>query len=145
MTVHLLKLCVGVDDLDDLRDWHVRRRKSAEKANQPFFLYHTTRSTPRRADEVLDGGSLYWVIKGQIQARQPIAALEPTVRADGEPACKIVLEPKLIEVHWRPHRAFQGWRYLEDKDAPRDLKAGERKGDALPPEMARELRELGLL
>ena len=147
--MHLLKLCVGVDDLDDLRDWHARRRKAAEKPHgkpgQPFFLYHTTRSTPRRAEEVLDGGSLYWIIKGHIQARQPIAALEPTVREDGQPACKIVLEPKLVEVRWRPHRAFQGWRYLEDKDTPPDLKAGERRGDALPAEMARELKELGLL
>lgn len=145
MTVHLLKLCVGVEDLDDLRDWHARRRKAAESAGRPFFLYHTTRSTPRRATEVLDGGSLYWVIKGQIQARQPIAALEPTVREDGEPACNIVLEPTLVEVRWRPHRAFQGWRYLEDKDAPPDLTSHEKKGEQLPPEMLRELRELGLL
>lgn len=145
MTVHLLKLCVGVDDLDDLRDWHERRRRAAERAGEPFLLRHVTRSTPRRADEVLDGGSLYWVIKGHIQARQPVVALEPTVRSDGNPACAIVMAPELIEVEWRPHRAFQGWRYLETRDAPKDVRAGKRKGDPLPADMARELRELGLI
>jgi len=145
MTVHLLKLCVGVDDLDDLRAWHEKRRKAAEKAGVPFTLRHVTRSTPRRADEVLDGGSLYWVIKGLIQARQPIVDLEATVREDGEPACAIVMAPELIETERRPHRAFQGWRYLEADSAPADLKASRRSGDALPVEMERELRELGLL
>ncbi|MEQ8664586.1 MAG: DUF1489 domain-containing protein [Rhodospirillales bacterium] len=145
MTVHLIKLCVGVDDLDDLRAWHERRRKAAERKGEPFLLRHVTRSTPRRADEVLDGGSLYWVIKGQVQARQPIVALEPTQREDGKPACAIVMAPELVETEWRAHRAFQGWRYLDPRDAPRDLGRRRRRGDSLPADMARELRELGLL
>ncbi len=145
MTVHLLKLCVGVDDLDDLRDWHQRRQRVAEKTGEPFTLRHVTRSTPRRAAEVLDGGSLYWVIRGVIQARQPVLDLEATVRSDGQPACAIVMAPELVETEWRPHRAFQGWRYLETRDAPRDIKSGRRRGDKLPAEMERELRELGLL
>ena len=108
-------------------------------------LIHVTRNTPRRADEVLDGGSIYWVIKGVMVARQPIAELRPMQRADGKPACGIVMAPGLVRVEPTRLRIFQGWRYLEAKDAPKDIPISEDTGEAMPPELAAELRELGLL
>ena len=106
------------------------------------MLQHVTRMTPKREDEVLDGGSLYWVIKGQIAARQKLLALKP-VQKEGKPHCALVYEPKLIPVMRRHHRPFQGWRYFDPKDAPpdvRDIKAGN-----LPEKLKLELAELGLL
>lgn len=145
MTVHLIKLCVGIEHIDDLRDWHRQRQQVAEQCGEPFLPRHLTRNTPRRAAEILDGGSLYWIIKGFIQARQPVVALEPVVRADGQKACAIVMLPELVEVTQRPHRAFQGWRYLETMDVPADLTRPASRGDRLPDEMTQALRELGLL
>ncbi|MEG6509770.1 DUF1489 domain-containing protein [Methyloligella sp. 2.7D] len=143
MTVHLLKLCVGVDTLSDLRDWQKGRLALRRKEGRPQEICHITRQTPKRRDAVLDGGSLYWVIKGVIQARQPILDLRPETREDGKAACAIVLSPELIPVRPRPRRAFQGWRYLDSADAPPDAR-GPADSD-LPLEMAGELRELGLI
>ena len=108
-------------------------------------LTHTTRNRPRRADEVLAGGSLYWVIKGVIRARQPIIGLDDVSEQMGRKACQIVLGPELVRVRTRPCRAFQGWRYLEAAKAPDDLPAGSDDGEDLPPTMQKELRALGLL
>ena len=100
--------------------------------------------TPRRADELLDGGSIYWIIKGYVQARQRLLAIEPIVDKQGRPDNLLILHPKLIRTAPRAHRPFQGWRYLAAKDAPADLDSLG-KAAAMPPEMAAELRELGLL
>ena len=108
-------------------------------------LTHTTRNRPRRADEVLAGGSLYWVIKGVIRARQPIIGLDDVSEQMGRKACQIVLGPELVRVRTRPCRAFQGWRYLEAAKAPDDLPTGSDDGEDLPPTMQKELRALGLL
>jgi hypothetical protein len=138
MTVHILKLAVGVDDLAGLRASQRRRRKELG------FSCFYTRNMPRREDEVLDGGSIFWVIKGFIQARQRIRGFVPIVNRRGRPAVLVKLEAKVVPVEWQPRRAFQGWRYLAPDDAPSDEPKRPR-GAAMPPAMARELRELGLL
>lgn len=143
MALHLIKLCVGVDSLEELADWQERRLADLKKKRKPLELVHVTRQTPKRADELLDGGSLYWVIKGQIAARQTLIALRPMTK-NGVPHCGIVYEPKLIATARRFHRPFQGWRYLDAKDAPpdaRELKGGK----GLPEKLKAELSELGLL
>lgn len=143
MTLHLIKLCVGADSLEDLAQWQARRLAELKKKKKPLELVHVTRQTPKRADELLDGGSLYWVIKGQIAVRQRLIALRPVTK-NGVPHCGIVYEPKLIATARRFHRPFQGWRYLNPADAPtdaRDLKGGK----GLPEALKAELAELGLL
>ncbi len=145
MTVHLVKLCVGVDDVADLARWQKKRRaeRRAKKLKRP--LIHRTRSTPKRAEELLDGGSLYWVIKGVILVRQRLIAIEPGRRDDGSPCCELALHSELVRTLPRPMRAFQGWRYLEAKGAPADLGAGGAGLAAMPPKLIEELRALGLL
>jgi len=141
VALHLIKLCVGVDHVEQLAA-HQRQRLAAGQR-----LYHRTRHMPRRAAEILDGGSLYWVIRGVVRVRQRILALEPAVNADGRTCCDIVLDGEFVRVLGGPHRPFQGWRYLADEKAPPD-QVGHGGGDggaAPPPEMAAELRELGLL
>ena len=152
MTVHLLKLSVGTESLESLERWQERVLKERLRRGAPEVIAHVTRAYPKRAAEVLDGGSIYWVIKRMIVARQKIVGLEqvttPGVNGDEseKPRCAIVLAPGLIPVRPVPKRPFQGWRHLEEKDAPADLVAGAvGESDELPPEMAAELRELGLL
>lgn len=139
MTVHLKKLSVGSVSLDSLKAWQSR----LVKAGQPIM--HPTRNWPRRGDELLDGGCIYWIIKGQMMARQPVTDLVEITREDGRPACGIVLAPQLIPVMARKHRIFQGWRYLEPADAPPDLPQSADSGQAMPAKMAAELKDLGLL
>jgi hypothetical protein len=137
MTLNLLKLCVGVAEVDELVDWQ-RRRLKAERR-----LYHTTRMIPRRREELLDGGSLYWVIKGQVQCRQRLTDIVPFTDDEGIGRCRLMLDPEIVLTRSQPRRAFQGWRYLVPADAPADLATGDVA--ALPPEMRAELAELGLL
>ncbi len=143
MTIHLIKLCVGVDSVSHLERLQARRLKEARKQGTPEVLRHVTRNTPRRDSALLDGGSLYWVIRGFVRARQPLRALQPTMNARGQPACALILDPALIRVAARPWRAFQGWRYLEANDAPSDAVADSEGG--IPEDMAEELRRLGLI
>lgn len=146
MTVHLLKLCVGIDTVAELEDWVAERARASKKRNGKVRLEHVTRTMPKRRDEILEGGSLYWVIKGFVQVRQPIVGLEPKRGKDGIERCAIRFAPKLVWVMPQPHRAFQGWRYLETKDAPVDLGGRGAKGrEDLPPELLLELRSLGIL
>ena len=144
MTLHLIKLCVGAESIEDLRQWQTRRVKEQKKRGvKKPELVHVTRMTPKRKDEILDGGSLYWVIKGQIAVRQKIVDLR-AVTKNGKPHCGIVYEPTLVPVARRHCRAFQGWRYFDPADAPPDING--RKGAAkLPETLQRELVELGLL
>ncbi|WP_321446805.1 DUF1489 domain-containing protein [uncultured Cohaesibacter sp.] len=144
MTVHIVKLCVGVDSVDDLERWIEHRRYLQSLAGEPEEHIHTTRMSPKRRDEILDGGSLYWVIKGMILARQPIIDLRQIVGEDGISRCQIVMEPTLIRTESQPKRAFQGWRYLKDTEAPRDIDP-LREDDDLPADFRRELADLGLL
>ena len=106
---------------------------------------HTTRMVPKRTEEILDGGSIYWVIKGEVLCRERILDIRPFVDKDGIGRCRLVLDPKCVPVRPRPYRAFQGWRYLDPKDAPPDLDRLGRGTANLPEPLRRELRELGLL
>jgi len=144
MTVNLIKLAVGIDSFSHLQQRQAARLSEAAGSSEPR-LRHLTRSTPRRADEILDGGSIYWVIKRSIRARQRIVDIDKTVNHKGLPRCALILDPELVPVRARPCRPFQGWRYLEQKDAPVDALGFQDDADALPAEMAEELRELGLL
>ena len=143
MPLHLIKLCVGADSVADLEEWvgeRVRERKAKREAPRSL---HVTRMTPTRAAEIVDGGSLYWVIKGQLAARQQVLEIEPFVDTDGIGRCRLWLAPQVVKVAPRPFRAFQGWRYLQDKDAPYDL--GASGAAEMPEELRRTLGELGLL
>lgn len=143
MTVHLIKLCVGADSLGELATWQEQRLAAMKRARQAPELMHVTRQMPKRAEEVLDGGSIYWVIKGLIVARQALLELRPVLR-DGVPHCGLVLDSTLVTVQMRPRRAFQGWRYFEPADAPPDV--GVWNGEhAMPDTLQRELMALGLL
>jgi hypothetical protein len=145
MPLHLIKLCVGCDSVRDLEDWIKEKLKQKRKNGEKPERIHTTRMVPKRADELVDGGSLYWVIRGEIMCRERILAVRPFVDKEGVGRCALVLDPKVVLVAPRPYRAFQGWRYLAAKDAPGDL-GKVAKGAALMPEkMRRELRELGLM
>lgn len=145
MALHLIKLCVGADSIEDLRDWVSRRSLIAIAAGLEPHSSHTTRMVPKRVDELLAGGSLYWVIKGQVQARQQLIDIETFTDADGIGRCNLVLGPEVVETEYQPRRAFQGWRYLTADDAPRDLSALGADVAELPMELRRELAELGLL
>ena len=146
MTLNLIKLCVGIEDIDHLVHVQRARLNAARSNGEPEVLRHITRNTPRRAAEVLDGGSLYWVIRRVIAVRQPIIGLEGIEREDGRPACAIILANQYIRTVPRRSRAFQGWRYFSSEDAPADLSQQQALiTSSLPPEMAAELKELGLL
>lgn len=145
MTLHLVKLCVGIDALPDLRSWQQRRLQELVQAGQVAELCHKTRQTPRRRDELLKDGSLYWVIKGVICARQRIIDLKEMVREDGQPACGIVLDPEIVETVPKPRRPFQGWRYLKAAQAPADRGPYNDDDAGIPPGMREELRSLGLI
>jgi hypothetical protein len=145
MTVHLLKLCVGCDTVSELAEWQVERLAQLRKARKTPELRHRTLQTPRRRQEVLDGGSLYWVVKGFILVRQRIVDLRSDVKDDGTACCGIVLDPVLVATRPHPRRAFQGWRYLEAADAPPDVKGFADAPDDIPRGMREELRELRLI
>ena len=138
MTLHLIKLCVGVNDIEELVRW-VRDAKAGRDE-----LCHVTRMFPRRKDEILPNGSIYWVIRGMILCRQPIADLVPVRGKDGIERCRIEFKPKIVAVRPAPRRAFQGWRYLDAEDAPPDLAKGALAGK-IPAKMRKELAALGLL
>jgi hypothetical protein len=146
MTLHLVKLCVGAASIDDLAAWQKERLAERRKAGEKPRLFHTTFQTPKRQAELLDGGSLYWVIKGVIQVRQRLLGFEDGHKEDGSPCCLLLYDRELVPVRPVPRRAFQGWRYLQASDAPPDLAAGAGSGLAeLPAKMRRELAELGLI
>lgn len=146
MALHLIKLSVGTDSVQDLEDWIQKKLKERKKRGEkkPERI-HTTRMVPKRADELLDGGSIYWVIKGEILCRERILEVRPIVDKEGVSRCQLVLDPKCVLVQPRPYRAFQGWRYLPAKDAPPDLDRAAPGARNMPETMRRELRELGLL
>jgi hypothetical protein len=137
--LNILKLCVGATSVEDLIEWHNAHRHVWRTGTTE----HITRMTPKRDAEVLEG-SLYWVIKGVILARQKILTLEARTGADGINRCALVLDAKVIRTEAAPRRAFQGWRYLEPNDTPRDLTQTRAKEDALPPDLARALADIGL-
>lgn len=136
MTVHLKKLSVGSASVDSLRALQAQRLANVGR------LVHITRNRPRRVEELLNGGSIYWIIKGVMSARQAIIDFVEAERADGRLACGIVLSPEIVTVAPTRMRIFQGWRYLEVADAPIDI--GTENDENMPSEFFAELRELGI-
>ncbi len=150
MALHLIKMCVGVASIAELEGWINETRAFMTRLKRTYEQVHTTRNFPKRAPEILnsipsENGSLYWVIKGQLAARQRILDIRPVVDSAGISRCNLVLQHHVVPVDPRPYRPFQGWRYLEGTDAPRDM-ADMGKGAAeLPEDMRNELAKLGLL
>ncbi|MFN4225595.1 MAG: DUF1489 family protein [Hyphomonas sp.] len=137
MTIHLVKLCVGADDIDDLASWQKRQMKKL-----PCPVHHT-RMMPKRAEELLQGGSIYWVIKRAIRVRQRIVDIRTVKDEDGKELCELVFDPELIRTYAHPKRPFQGWRYLTPGEAPRDLKTGEGAVD-IPANLDAALKDAGV-
>ncbi len=139
--LHLVKLSVGTESVESLEHW----QSSARAQGADGLPRHVTRMWPRREAEVLDGGSIYWVIKGMILCRQRIRRLDEVTREDGIRRCAIVLDPALVRVAATPKRPFQGWRYLDPAQAPADLSQTRQSEDALPPALSAALAEIGIL
>lgn len=138
--VNILKLCVGADSVEDLTQWQESHAHIWPKGR----AIHVTRMWPKRESEVLAGGSLYWVIKGVILARQRIVSLEKVEGADGILRCALVLDAEVIRTEPATRRPFQGWRYLDPAESPRDLPKGREREEALPHALAQALADIGL-
>lgn len=145
MPLHLLKLCVGAESIADLQGWIDERVALARRFGQPEERMHTTRMMPKRREEIIAGGSLYWVIKGQMAARQRLIDIRPFIDDEGIGRCDLVLAPQLVPVRMRPCRPFQGWRYLLEKDAPLDANLTGQSGADMPEALLRELSDMGLM
>jgi hypothetical protein len=139
--LHLIKLSVGSEDLEDHAAWYADGRADGPDGRPR----HVTRMWPKRAEEVLAGGSIYWVIKGMVLGRQSILGLERLTGADGIERCAIVLAREVVRVAPSPRQPFQGWRYLDPADAPPDLRAARAGDDDLPPALSAALAEIGVL
>ena len=141
MTLNLIKLAVGIEDLDHLE------RRQRQTCNAAGNYRHRTRMTPKREAELLDGGAMYWVIRGLILVRQPILSLGQGKDEHGKPLCVIELAPRQILVCPRAQRPFQGWRYLKPDAAPADLAGGGKSfiDPKMPQKLRLELARLGLL
>jgi hypothetical protein len=139
MTIHLIKLSVGVTDVAHLQSIQSRRLEATGQ------VFHRTRMWPKRQADLLDGGSIYWVIRGSVLARQRVLGLHDDIDEDGQRRCRLELDRKLVETCRQPQRAFQGWRYLDPAAAPADLADTAGQGDELPPHLVEELKRLGLL
>ena len=144
MPLNLVKLCIGAESLEGQQSWTKERVAQMRAAGGEVQLFHTTRMVPKAMDELLDGGSLYWVIKGQIQARQKILRLDEVIGEDGIRRCAIVLDPEMHRTETAPKRPFQGWRYLKPGDAPRDLSHARTTDTPLPLELTQALAEIGV-
>ncbi|MEO9649347.1 MAG: DUF1489 domain-containing protein [Roseobacter sp.] len=140
-TVHLIKLSVGTEQVDDLIAWQDTKRAHT----QDGLPRHVTRMWPKREAEIINGGSIYWVIKGVIQCRQKVLRLDEQIGQDGIRRCAIVLDPEIVRTQSSQKRPFQGWRYLQTSDAPPDLPKGRATEEPLPVELNRALAEIGVL
>lgn len=138
--LNLLKLSVGSESVESMVDWQTRRSNQRKDGK----YYHVTRMWPKREAELLDGGSIYWVVKGVILARQRILGLDEIIGQDGIRRCGIVLSPDLRRTEAAPKRPFQGWRYLKSEDAPADLGQARASEPELPPTLVAALAEIGV-
>jgi hypothetical protein len=144
--MHLIKLCVGIETAAELIHWQAHRLEALRRAGERLELMHRTRQMPKRRQEVLAGGSLYWVIKGQVQLRQRIIDLREATDAEGRSLCAIIFDPQLVPTRPQPRHPFQGWRYLSPDDAPPDLPPAQAAAIAeMPATMRAELAALALL
>ena len=139
--VNLIKLSVGTESVADLAAWQQTRMAQTSDG----LPRHVTRMWPKREEELLNGGALYWVFKGVILARQRVVRLDEVVREDGIRRCGLVLDREVVRTHAAPRRPFQGWRYLKPEDAPRDLPKGRQGESELPRELETALAEIGIL
>jgi len=139
--LHLQKLSVGTQSVEGLEEWH----KDPRSHGPDGLPRHVTRMWPKREAALLEGGSIFWVIQGLIQCRQRILRLDEVIGSDGIRRCAIVLEPGLVRTTTAPKRPFQGWRYLADSDAPKDLPANRQSEDALPADLSAALADIGVL
>jgi hypothetical protein len=139
-TINLVKLSVGIDSVEHLQTYRERIRREGG----PEHPRHITRMWPRREKELLNGGSIYWVIKGVIQCRQRVIRLDEVIGEDGIRRCAIVMDPEIIRTQAAVRRPFQGWRYLEPSDSPADLGKGAVAGDDLPVELMSALADIGV-
>ncbi|MBV1864381.1 MAG: DUF1489 domain-containing protein [Rhodobacteraceae bacterium] len=143
--INIVKLCVGIDSVEHLQDWRAQKAAEALVRKAPYVSSHTTRMWPKREAELLNGGSLYWVIKGVIQIRQKILRFDEVIGGDGIRRCKIVMDSQLIRTHGAIRRPFQGWRYLKADESPPDLPQGRKPAEVLPLAMQQDLANLGVL
>ena len=142
MALHIVKLAVGIKDIDHLK------QKQKARIDRDGVVVHTTRNTPLRTMEILDGGSIFWVIKKIIRVRQQIISIEKGVDSEGRRLCNFILDKCLVKTELKEFKAFQGWRYLNDQEIPRDLNNIDNIGgvnDELPLDLQLELKTLGLL
>ncbi|MEL6800630.1 MAG: DUF1489 domain-containing protein [Pseudomonadota bacterium] len=139
-SINLIKLCVGAEKVDDLLNW----QKSPRAKGPDGLPRHVTRMWPKKSDALLNGGSIYWVFKGVVLARQHILRLDEVMGPDGITRCGIVLDPKVYRTEAVPKRPFQGWRYLRVTDAPRDLPEGRAQDESVPPRLLAALAEIGV-
>lgn len=137
MTIHMVKLCVGVEDFDDMVGWQTRQMRTLPNP------IHRTRAYPKRAEEMLRGGSIYWVVRRAIRFRQRIIDIRKADDEDGRALCELHFDPELIQTYAQPKRPFQGWRYLKPDDAPRDLKSGTHSVD-IPADLDEALKAAGV-
>ena len=144
MTVHLLKMCIGIEDVEHLKQSQSAKMAQSQAAGRNNRLWHRTRHMPKRDAEVLGGGSIYWIIKSFIRVRQRIIGLEAVIGGDGIPRCDLIFDPELIRTESQPRRPHQGWRYLAPASAPKDLDLTNQDED-VPEELVIELGEIGLI
>ena len=137
MTMHMVKLCVGAESMDDMIAWQARQMRTL-----PYPVHHT-RAYPKQAEALLNGGSIYWVVRRAIRFRQRIIDICKVEGEDGRAMCQLHFDPDLIQTYAQPKRPFQGWRYLKPNDAPRDLRSGERACD-IPPDLDTALKAAGV-
>ena len=137
--LHITKLAVGIRDIAHLTE------VQAERARIDAPLRHRTRHMPRRASEITETGSIYWVIAGTLLVRQRVLGIIEDAWEDGSRCAGLLLHPSLVQVEGRPVRPFQGWRYLEAHDAPADLSPSQLGPDAMPSALRNELRALCLI
>lgn len=143
--IHILKMAVGIENVEHLCRVQAHRLTIMRDAGDPEVLRHWTRNTPKRADEVIGGGSLYWIIKGYVRARQRILSIERRKDSEATKKCAFVLDNLVVPTALRIARPIQGWRYLESAGAPLDQDQKTMEMVDMPEEMARELRNLGLI
>jgi hypothetical protein len=142
MTVHLLRMAVGIQTLDELRARQAER--TVRRDGRPV-VHGFTRRKPKRVADLTDGGSIYWIVKGAVRARQAIIALDDAVDESGQPFCRLVYDPSLVDTVPQPRRPMQGWRYLAPAEAPPDASRPAKGDDALPPDLVRKLSDMGVL
>ncbi len=147
MALHLLRTGVGIDSVRHIRE---RQRHYAiflnDNSDERVGFIHT-RFQPKKSNDILKtNGSVYWIIKGYIQCRQRIVGFEEDTEDDGKKFCRILLDPEVIRTESRRHRHIQGWRYLKENDAPKDMDTGIDDGiEDMPEHMIKELQKLGLI